>query len=178
MYGWAWTKVPIILEIVFWLFSFFWFRSSSSRTQVTTVWSWWPWRYWQCWFVALSSPKLQFLCEYNFGWKTIQEFWMLSCVIMTTLWIESYVIGYEIQQGGFHYEYSWCWSNIVCYTKATQGKSPNFLENLPRNFSNPMNTGSWVCLSNVLIVQHFDSSLFWLTDTTWRQKMHYRLASQ
>ena len=39
VYSWTWTKVPIILEIVFRWFSFFWFLSSSSRTRARAVWS-------------------------------------------------------------------------------------------------------------------------------------------
>ena len=41
MYNWRWTNVPIILEIIFRLFSFFWFRSSSSIFQARAVWSFW-----------------------------------------------------------------------------------------------------------------------------------------
>ena len=46
---------PIILEIEFWWFSFFWFLSSFSRTWVKAVWSWWHWRSWWWQFVAPSS---------------------------------------------------------------------------------------------------------------------------
>ena len=39
VYNWTWHNVPIILGIVFGWFSFFWFRSSSSRTRARPVWS-------------------------------------------------------------------------------------------------------------------------------------------
>ena len=37
VYSWGWTYVPIILEIVLRWYFFFWFLSSSSRTQVTAI---------------------------------------------------------------------------------------------------------------------------------------------
>ena len=39
VYSWAWTMLPIILDIVFRWFTCFGLLSSSSWTQVTTVWS-------------------------------------------------------------------------------------------------------------------------------------------
>ena len=51
--------MPIILEIVFRWFSFFWFFFSSSRTWARAVWSWWHWPWWWWWFVVPSSSKLQ-----------------------------------------------------------------------------------------------------------------------